>query len=62
MKINQYILYIYLKARQNFIYSFQQGGGQPHVYPKHLETIDIPLPPLSIQEEIIAEIEGYQNH
>jgi len=34
--------------------------GQPHVYSKDLLKIQIPLPPLDVQKEIVAEIEGYQ--
>lgn len=57
-----YIKFLFhlLKARQEQIYDFQEGGGQPHVYPKHFEDFEIPLPPLEIQKEIVAEIEGYQ--
>lgn len=36
------------------------GGGQPQFNGNALKQIKIPLPPLSIQEEIVAEIEGYQ--
>ena len=54
-------LYLLLKFRQNDIYGFQEGGGQPHVYPKHFEDFEIPLPPLEIQNQIIAEIDKYQN-
>lgn len=50
-----------LKAKQEDIYSFQQGGGQPHVYPKDLKTIKIPLPPLEVQEQIVTELDGYQS-
>jgi type I restriction enzyme M protein len=49
-----------LKDKQADIYAFQQGGGQPHVYPKDLKTIKIPLPPLEIQEQIVAELDSYQ--
>jgi type I restriction enzyme M protein len=38
----------------------QDGGGQPHIYPKNFDTWEIPLPPLEIQEQIVKEIEGYQ--
>ena len=31
-----------------------------HLSSKQIESIQIPLPPLSIQEEIVAEIDGYQ--
>jgi type I restriction enzyme M protein len=36
------------------------GGGQPQFNGNALKKIQIPLPPLSVQEEIVAEIEGYQ--
>jgi type I restriction enzyme S subunit len=38
----------------------QEGGGQPHIYPKHFDNWEIPVPPLEIQEQIVKEIEGYQ--
>lgn len=59
-EVNIKFLFHLLKARQEQIYDFQEGGGQPHVYPKHFEDFEIPLPPLEIQKEIVAEIEGYQ--
>lgn len=36
------------------------GGGQPQFNGNALKQIQIPIPPLSIQEEIVSEIEGYQ--
>lgn len=36
------------------------GGGQPQFNGNALKQIKIPLPPISIQQEIVAEIEGYQ--
>ena len=49
-----------LKFKQSDIYALQVGMGQPHVYPKNLSSFQIPLPPLEVQREIVAEIEGYQ--
>ena len=34
-----------------------RGAAQPHVYPKDIEQIKIPLPPLDIQKQIVAECE-----
>jgi type I restriction enzyme M protein len=53
-------LYRLLKSKQNDFYAFQQGMGQPHVYAKDFQYFKIPLPPLEVQREIVAEIEGYQ--
>lgn len=36
------------------------GGGQPQFNGNALSEIKIPLPPLEVQKEIVAEIEGYQ--
>lgn len=52
----KYIYYV-LRGRQNEIYRLQKGGGQPHVYPKDLAEIQIPLPPLEVQKEIVEQIE-----
>lgn len=52
-------IYLVLKGLQEDIYKFQQGGGQPHVYPKDLVAIEIPLPPLEVQAQLVAELEGY---
>jgi type I restriction enzyme M protein len=36
------------------------GGGQPQFNGNAITKIRIPLPPLDVQKEIVAEIEGYQ--
>ena len=53
-------LFHLLKTKQTDIYALQVGMGQPHVYSKDLVKLQIPLPPLEVQKEIVAEIEGYQ--
>lgn len=53
-------LFRILKYKQDEFYKLQKGGAQPHVYGKDFGEIKIPLPPLSIQQEILDEIEGYQ--
>ncbi len=39
---------------------FAKVGGQPSISQSTVKDQKIPLPPLAIQEEIVAEIEGYQ--
>lgn len=39
---------------------FAKVGGQPSISQSTVKEQKIPLPPLNIQEEIVAEIEGYQ--
>ena len=57
--ISAFVFHV-LKFKQSEIYALQVGMGQPHVYPKDLSSFQIPLPPLEVQQEIVAEIEGYQ--
>lgn len=40
--------------------SLVTGGGQPQFNGNALVKVKIPLPPLEVQKEIVAEIEGYQ--
>ena len=45
-----------LKLKQSEIYGLQQGAGQPHVYPSDLVKLNIPVPPIDIQERITTNI------
>jgi len=57
--LTKYIYYI-LKYKQSDIYKLQQGMGQPHVYAKDLEKIQIPLLPIEEQKKIVEELDRYQ--
>lgn len=59
-KVSTKYIFNILKAKQEDIYAFQQGGGQPHVYSKDLKKIKLPLPPIEVQKQIVEELEGYQ--
>lgn len=52
-------LYIfnYLKTNQKIIFELARGAAQPHVYASDLKNMQIPLPPLDIQKQIVAECE-----
>ncbi len=50
-------IYYFLKGTQKQIYCLQRGIAQPHVYPKDLIKIKIPLPPISTQKKIVAILE-----
>ncbi|MDO9169065.1 MAG: restriction endonuclease subunit S [Methylobacter sp.] len=47
-----------LKLKQKEIYYLQQGAGQPHVYSRDLIRLNIPVPPKSIQLEILRQIDS----
>lgn len=57
--ITRYIYHLLLN-KQEWIYNLQKGSGVPHVYPKDLETLLIPIPcpdnpkkSLKIQQKIV---------
>ncbi len=53
-------LYLVIKSQKEYLISLSGGGAQPNISQKIIRDIKIPLPPLSVQEEIVAEIESYQ--
>lgn len=38
---------------QDQIYKKQTGGAIPHIYKRDLETMEILLPPINVQKEIV---------
>ncbi|WP_238375481.1 restriction endonuclease subunit S [Rickettsia massiliae] len=59
--LTKYLYYI-LKSQQNIIYQKQAGSsGQPHVYLKDLEDLQIPIPPLEEQQKIVTEFDNNQS-
>ncbi len=41
----------FLKMRQEYIFQQARGSAQPHVYPKDIESLKIPVPPKEIIDE-----------
>jgi type I restriction enzyme M protein len=58
--IKMYLLHALNKAVTEVEDNLHGGVGLVHITKGNLEAIQIPLPPLEIQKEIVAEIEGYQ--
>lgn len=58
--INNDYLYYFLKDNQGAIYNLQSGAGQPHVYSRYLENIDIPIPTVEIQEKTVKQIKFFE--
>lgn len=52
-------LFHFLLSIQRQIYGLKSGGGVPHVYPKDVARILIPIPPLSVQEEIVRILDKF---
>jgi type I restriction enzyme M protein len=57
---NPYYLYLILKSMKDEMIRLSGGGAQPNISQTIIKKFKIPLPPLSVQEEIVAEIDGYQ--
>jgi len=55
-----YLLHALNKAVTEVEENLHGGVGLVHITKGNLEKIHIPLPPLEVQKEIVAEIEGYQ--
>ena len=51
-----FYLYLCMKAKQQEIYSRQQGTGQPHVYSSHVEDFWIPRLPLEEQDQCVRSV------
>lgn len=54
-------LYLIIKSQKEYLISLSGGGAQPNISQKIIRDLKIPLPPLSVQKEIVAEIESYQS-
>lgn len=57
--LTKYLYYV-LKSQQKAIYGKQYGSGQPHVYLKDLEDLQIFFPSLEEQQKIVEELDNYQ--
>lgn len=59
-KILPKFLFYLLKGKKEFLITQSTGGAQPNISQKIIRNLQIPLPSLSIQENIVAELDGYQ--
>lgn len=55
---NAYLYHI-LKSIEPTIRSLKHGTAQPHVYPTTIEHLEIPIPSLEVQRQIIDTIDGW---
>lgn len=51
-------IYHFLLQNQQKIHAMKKGSGVPHVYPKDIGTLMIPIPPLSVQTEIVKILDA----
>lgn len=55
-------IYYYFKAGNRFIElaDYARGVGSQRIHPKQLADLEIPLPPLEVQEKIINELKVFE--
>jgi type I restriction-modification system DNA methylase subunit/restriction endonuclease S subunit len=53
-------LYQILKSQKDIMIRLAGGGAQPNISQTIIKTLKIPIPPLEVQEQIVAEIESEQ--
>ncbi len=58
--LKMYLFHVLNKAVAQVEENLHGGVGLVHITKGNLERIQIPLPPLKVQREIVAEVEGYQ--
>ena len=51
-------VYHFLLQNQKKIYAMKKGSGVPHVYPKDIGTLTIPIPSLPVQTEIVRILDA----
>lgn len=56
---NLRFLYFYLKKVENSIRDMQSEGGVPTINTQKVGSLDIPIPPMEIQERIVALLDRY---
>ena len=59
-RFNSKFLYYVLSSKTNDLIEMSVGGAQPNISQGIIKNIEIPLPPLDVQEEIVKELDGYQ--
>ena len=52
-------VYFFLLKKQAQLHAMKVGGAVPHVYTKHVAPLLIPLPPLTIQQQIVDILDKF---
>jgi len=53
--------YYWLQNMQQHLHELKSGGGVPHIYPRDVAPLKIPIPPLPIQQEIVNILDTFWN-
>ena len=58
---NPKFLYYVLSSKTQDMVDLSVGGAQPNISQTIIKELEVPLPPLEVQEQIVNEIERYQH-
>lgn len=58
---NRYVFH-YVKNNQNRLMEFKHGAGIPALKSEKIASLLIPIPPLSVQEEIVCILDSFTEH
>ncbi len=59
-RFNPKFLYYILSSKTESLIRMSVGGAQPNISQTIIKNLEIPLPPLEVQEGIVKELDGYQ--
>lgn len=59
MQLSLRYTYHYLLSLQSKIYQLKSGSGVPHVYPKDVARLSIPIPPVAVQEVVVRVLDKF---
>jgi len=57
---NPKFLYYILSSKTEKMVELSVGGAQPNISQTIIKDIEVPLPPLNVQQQIVDELDGYQ--
>ena len=57
--IPEFLFYI-IRAKRDYLVEISNGGAQPNISQTIIRDLEIPIPSINVQKEIVSEIEGYQ--
>ena len=58
-KLSTAFLYQFLKLNQNWIYAKKKGSGVPHVHGADLSRLQVPVPPIEVQHEVVRILDAF---
>ena len=58
-RANYKYLFYFLKEKQPYLQSLKRGAGIPNLHKKEIYELDIPLPPLPVQERVVSILDSF---